>query len=150
MSICYLCCRHSSGFRFTPEFIWNSCFFKKSHSGVPLYLCEHFTVGCHRRTLHSSDQPLLDVLKSRCKQLGDRSFGVAGPRLWNSLISAPPTPTFAFRKIKMPFIRLAFNWLSIYALNSFCFNFLIKFYCCIFIHCLYFVFCEALSDPFLG
>lgn len=38
-----------------------------------------------RRALRSSNQPLLQVPRSRCKRWGDRAFSVAAPWLWNEL-----------------------------------------------------------------
>jgi len=38
-----------------------------------------------RRRLRSSFTDQLDVRQSQCSTVGDRSFAVAGARLWNSL-----------------------------------------------------------------
>ena len=58
--------------------------FKTLHGSVPQYLvddCQLVTVS-GRRQLRSSDVNTYVIQRTR---LGDRSFAVAGPRLWNSL-----------------------------------------------------------------
>ena len=59
--------------------------FKSLHSKAPTYLSELVHVRSIDRVLRSSSEIILDVPKSRLKTKGDRSFAVAGPRLWNSL-----------------------------------------------------------------
>ncbi|KAJ8033627.1 hypothetical protein HOLleu_23936 [Holothuria leucospilota] len=48
----------------------------------------------NKRVLRSSARRILLIPKTHCKSFGDRSFAVAGPRLWNDLpsdIQFPPT-----------------------------------------------------------
>ncbi|KAJ0015687.1 hypothetical protein NQD34_013977 [Periophthalmus magnuspinnatus] len=59
--------------------------FKALHGLAPLYLCELLTAHTPNRALRSASPHLLDVPRTKRKQWGDRSFSVAGPRLWNSL-----------------------------------------------------------------
>ena len=51
----------------------------------PTYLQEMIRWHIPRRTLRSSTALLLEVRRSKCKTLGTRSFGYAGPTLWNDL-----------------------------------------------------------------
>ena len=58
------------------------------HGLAPQYLTAslHRTVEVDsRRRLRSADSELLIVPRSRLVTMGDRSFSVAGPRIWNSL-----------------------------------------------------------------
>ena len=60
--------------------------FKTLHDSAPQYLvddCQLFTAS-GRRQLRSSDVKTCVIQRTRTC-LGDRSFAVAGPRLWNSL-----------------------------------------------------------------
>ena len=55
---------------------------------VPAYLTEYCRqAGIRRPGTRSADTSMLEVLRTRTA-LGDRSFAVAGPRIWNSL---PPS-----------------------------------------------------------
>ena len=58
--------------------------FKSLTGTAPSYLCELLTLYHPGRTLRSSDKTLLVVPKTdQCA--GERTFAVAGPRLWNGL-----------------------------------------------------------------
>ena len=59
--------------------------FKALHGKAPNYLSELVHVRTTSRALRSSSEVILDVPRSRLKTKGDRSFAVAGPKLWNSL-----------------------------------------------------------------
>ena len=52
---------------------------------APSDLTEILTFRSCGRALRSSDQLLLEVPRSRCKQWEDRSFAVTAPGLWNKL-----------------------------------------------------------------
>ena len=52
---------------------------------LPLYIAELLSYRTYSRTLRSTDQKLLAVLKSRLKTYGDRAFSVAAPKLWTEL-----------------------------------------------------------------
>lgn len=54
---------------------------------APTYLCEILHIYKPRRALRSADQLLLEVPWARYKQWDDRSFAVAGPKLWNTLLT---------------------------------------------------------------
>lgn len=49
------------------------------------YLSEHLTIRRPSRSLQPSALVLLDVPRSY-QQLGDRSFAVTAPELWNSVL----------------------------------------------------------------
>ena len=59
--------------------------FKTLHGSSPKYLQKLITVNRPPRTLRSSDSLSLVVPKSRLVTYGNRSFGYAAPKLWNSL-----------------------------------------------------------------
>ena len=59
--------------------------FKAIHGLAPKYLCDLLTFLSSLYNLRSSDSILLSMLAGRSKMLGDRTFMVAAPRLWNSL-----------------------------------------------------------------
>jgi hypothetical protein len=61
--------------------------FKCQNSMAPSYLQDIIRPQKETRTLRSSNQHLLEVPFSRHTSFCDRAFGVAGPRLWNSLPS---------------------------------------------------------------
>ncbi len=74
------------------------------HSPVaPGYLREHVIVYRPARPLRSATNHwTLDITRSRQKH-GDRSFSVAGPKLWNTLpveLSVPPTLVVFKKKLK--------------------------------------------------
>ena len=52
---------------------------------APLYITELLSYRTCSRSLHSTDQKLLAVPKSRLQTYGDRAFSVAAPKLWNEL-----------------------------------------------------------------
>ncbi len=109
-----LCCRHSTGFQFVLELILKllSFVFNAINNLAPSYLSEILTIRNHGRALRSSGQVLLEVPRTRLKQWGDRSFAVAAPRLWNSLLPDIRTTTdlsLLKSKLKTHFFRLAFN-----------------------------------------
>ena len=59
--------------------------FKALNGLAPQYLSELLHCHAPTRALRSANQLLLVVPKTRLKTKGDRAFGVAAPRLWNSL-----------------------------------------------------------------
>ena len=59
--------------------------FKCLSGEAPTYLQEMIRWYIPRRTLRSSSALLLEVPHCKCKTLGSRSFGYAGPTLWNDL-----------------------------------------------------------------
>ena len=59
--------------------------FKSLRGLAPPYLSELITPYVPSRALRSADNYLLDIPPSRLKTFGDRSFAVAGPKLWNAL-----------------------------------------------------------------
>lgn len=61
--------------------------YKCQHNMAPLYLQDLIRPQQQTRTLRSSGQNLLEVPFARQSSFCDRAFGVAGPRLWNSLPS---------------------------------------------------------------
>jgi len=70
------------------------------HGLAPLYLCDDYLLVAEvGRRLRSADARTCVVPRTRT-QFGDRSFAVAGPRVWNSL----PAPLrdinniYSFRK----------------------------------------------------
>lgn len=86
--------------------------FKALNGLAPSYLSELLTIRDSGRSLRSSNQLLLEVPRTKSKHWGDRSFSVAGPRLWNKL---PPdmrtiTDLGLFKsRLKTHLFRLAFN-----------------------------------------
>lgn len=78
---------------------------------APSYLCEILTPHKPSRALRSAGQHLLKVPRSRFKQWGDRSFAVAGPKLWNllpiELRSITDRPLFK-AKLKTYLFKMAF------------------------------------------
>ena len=52
---------------------------------APIYLIQLLKPYEPTRTLRSADQRLLKEKCGRLKRMGDRSFEVAGPKLWNKL-----------------------------------------------------------------
>jgi len=77
--------------------------YRALHGTAPQYLSDQLQYVAdlptrHRGRLRSSTSSLLEVRSSRCVTVGDRSFAIAGPRLWNSLPddiqSAPSLATF--------------------------------------------------------
>ena len=62
--------------------------YKALNGMAPLYITEllnsYRTCTCSR-SLRSTDQKLLAVLKWRLKTYGDRAFSTAAPKLWNEL-----------------------------------------------------------------
>ena len=58
--------------------------FKALNGSAPAYLLDKLTLKPQSK-LRSSNQKLLIVPQSNMKNYGDRSFSVAGPKLWNSL-----------------------------------------------------------------
>ena len=59
--------------------------FKAIHGLAPKYLRDSLTFKSSLYNLRSSDSILLSMRVARSKTLGDRTFMVAAPRLWNSL-----------------------------------------------------------------
>ncbi|XP_028272710.1 uncharacterized protein LOC114443003, partial [Parambassis ranga] len=59
--------------------------FKSLHGLAPQYLSDMLQPHCPARSLRSADQSLLVVPKTQRIRRGDRSFSVAGPKLWNKL-----------------------------------------------------------------
>ena len=79
---------------------------------APAYLQEMIRWHIPRRTLRSSSALPLEVRHCKCKTLSTRSFGYAGPTLWNDL----PLETSRAKDIncfkslmKIHFFRLAYN-----------------------------------------
>ena len=60
--------------------------FKCLSGEAPTYLQEMIRWHIPTRTLRSSSALLLEVCRCKCKTLGIRSFGYAGPILWNDLL----------------------------------------------------------------
>ncbi len=86
--------------------------FKAINGLVPPYLSEILALHKHNRALVSSNQLMLEVLRSRCKLWGDRAFAVAAPKLWNKLPSDIHTitdPALFKSKLKTYLFRMAFN-----------------------------------------
>ena len=86
--------------------------FKVRNGLAPQYLTDVLQCYAPARALRSSDQLLLAVPKTRLKTRGDRAFGAAAPRLWNSLPwhirSAGSIEVFK-SSLKTHFFSLAFN-----------------------------------------
>ena len=59
--------------------------FKCIQGLAPAYLCELVSYNIADRTLRSNDQLQLEIPFTRSAMLYERSFSVAGPRLWNAL-----------------------------------------------------------------
>ena len=78
---------------------------------APTYLREMITWHIPWRTLRSSCA-LLEVHRCKCTTLGTRSFGYAGPTLWNDLLleirNAKDINCFQ-SLMKTHFFRLAYN-----------------------------------------
>ena len=86
--------------------------FKALHNLAPSYLIELLqTKSATRYFLRSNQQVLLQVPQTKRKTFGDRSFAVAGPRVWNSLPaeikSCSSIDTFK-AKLKTHYFKLAF------------------------------------------
>ena len=63
-------------------------FFKAVHGLAPQYLaddCQLITAAGRRQLRSSDDNAITCVIQRTRTRLGDRSFAVAGPRLWYSL-----------------------------------------------------------------
>ena len=54
---------------------------------APDYLTDMLKLRTSTRALRSSTRTVLLIPRTKCKSFGDRSFAVAGPRLWNDLPS---------------------------------------------------------------
>jgi len=87
--------------------------YRALHGTAPQYLSDQLQYVAdlptrHRGRLRSSTSSFLEVRPSRCVTVGDRSFAIAGLRLWNSLPddvqSAPSLATFR-RKLKTHLFR---------------------------------------------
>ena len=85
--------------------------FRALHGLAPAYLSSYLRRIVDipsRRQLRSAATGRLDVRSTRLKAVGDRSFCVAGPRLWNSLpddiINCQSLPAFR-RKLKTHLFR---------------------------------------------
>ena len=61
--------------------------FKCRNNMAPTYLQDLIRPQQHTRSLRSSNQNLLEIPFTRQNSFAQRAFGVAGPRLWNSLPS---------------------------------------------------------------
>ena len=59
--------------------------YKALNGLAPQYLADLIQPTSHTRTLRSCSKLLLKVPRTHSVTYGDRSFGVAGPALWNSL-----------------------------------------------------------------
>lgn len=107
-----LCSLHWLPVKFRITFKLLLFVFKAIHGLAPEYLSDCLKLRRHCRALRSSKQPLLEVPFSNCKQWGDRTFSIAGPKLWNSL---PPELYFIddlalFKaRLKTHLFKLAFN-----------------------------------------
>lgn len=107
-----LCSLHWLPVKFRITFKLLLFVFKAIHGLAPEYLSDCLKLRRHCRALRSSKQPLLEVPFSNCKQWGDRTFSIAGPKLWNSL-----PPEFYFiddlalfkARLKTHLFKLAFN-----------------------------------------
>ena len=61
--------------------------YKAVHDLAPPYLSDNcLLVAEVGRHLRSADVWTMDILRTKT-QFGDRSFAVAGPRVWNSLLA---------------------------------------------------------------
>ena len=58
--------------------------FKALNGLAPSYLSDKLVLKSNKK-LRSGNQKLLEIPLSRTKSYGDRSFSIAGPRLWNNL-----------------------------------------------------------------
>jgi len=90
--------------------------YRALHGTAPQYLSDQLQYVAdlptrHRGRLRSSTSSLLEVRPSRRVTVGDRSFAIAGPRLWNSLPddvqSAPSLATFR-QKLKTYLFRQSY------------------------------------------
>uniref|UniRef100_A0A3B3S2Z9 Reverse transcriptase domain-containing protein n=1 Tax=Paramormyrops kingsleyae TaxID=1676925 RepID=A0A3B3S2Z9_9TELE len=109
-----LCSLHWLPVRFRIQFKLLMFVFNAINGLAPSYLCETISFYHQGRALRSANQNLLVVPRSRSKQWGDRSFAVAGPKLWNTI---PPElrkitdlPLFK-AQLKTHLFKMAFNTL---------------------------------------
>ncbi len=82
------------------------------HGLSPDYVTDLINVYQSSRSLHSNDQLLVMVPRSRLKCRGDRDFSVAAPRLWNGLplsIRSSPTLGVFQSALKTHLFSLAFE-----------------------------------------
>uniref|UniRef100_A0A669BFN4 Reverse transcriptase domain-containing protein n=1 Tax=Oreochromis niloticus TaxID=8128 RepID=A0A669BFN4_ORENI len=88
--------------------------FKSLNARAPPYLSELLSAYAPRKTMRSSSKLMLSIPRTNLKSRGDRSFSVAGPRLWNSLplnIRSAQTLEQFKSLLKTHFYALAFNTL---------------------------------------
>ena len=74
---------------------------KSLHGQAPSFLVDdcQLIADSGRRQLRSADANVLTVLRTHTR-LGDRSFSVAGPRIWNSLPASLRQPDIEFGHFK--------------------------------------------------
>jgi len=82
--------------------------FKLLHGETPSYLTDDCALIADSRhcCLHSADASALTVLRTYT-QLGDRSFSVAGPKVWNSLpatLRKPNIESVQFKRLLKAFL----------------------------------------------
>ncbi len=84
--------------------------YKALHGQLPQYLCDDCqrVSDIGRRSSRSADVLTCSVPRTRTR-LGDRSFAVAGPRLWNSLPSALWDDDISFPQFKRLLKTLGFE-----------------------------------------
>jgi len=59
--------------------------YKALNDCAPIYIQEMLKLRENQRSLRSSDKLLLDMPKTRLKTVGDKSFSVYAPKVWNKL-----------------------------------------------------------------
>ena len=104
----------STGSRCLLESILRFCYllFKPLNGLAPQYLSELLQLHAPTRALRSANQLLLVAPKTRLKPRGDRAFGAAAPRLWNSLpwhIRSAQTLELFTSSLKTHLFSQAFN-----------------------------------------
>ena len=104
-----------------------SCCFRSLNGTAPSYLASdlrRLSDMPSRRRLRSSLTHRLDVRQSLCATVGDRTFAIAGARLWNSLppdiIACDTVPrfrrelkTFLFRQSYPHLLCFSLLWLAV-------------------------------------
>uniref|UniRef100_A0A3B4FFR0 Reverse transcriptase domain-containing protein n=1 Tax=Pundamilia nyererei TaxID=303518 RepID=A0A3B4FFR0_9CICH len=88
--------------------------FKSLNARAPPYLSELLSAYAPGKPTRSSSKLLLSIPRTNLKSRGDRSFSVAGPKLWNSLpfnIRSAQTLEQFKSLLKTHFYALAFNTL---------------------------------------
>ncbi len=100
--------------RYRVEFKMLLFVFKSLNGLAPSYLSDLVNVNKSARCLRSSDSITLSYPRSRLKLKGDHAFAVAGPGLWNSLLSViSASSVYDFKsKLQSNLFTLAFKSLQ--------------------------------------